>query len=345
MTQFIHFQHGTDVMRHETGIVVPVYLPPDVDTEMGERLLRDNVATFVQQVAGPASICLSVDGPECGLDAARAIAGDYNTEISTAPENKGKLNAVFHGMRTLLKHARFRYLAIVDQDGDHFGNELLNAVRTAEHIAAHNCSDQVMVLGQRRSRHRPMGFLRGDLEELADRVLMDVLLYHAAITGKPLRLEYPLLMDEYPDFHSGFKLFDRVTAQSIFQNEPDLAGASETCYFRHGVESVLTVEALEAGAYLGAFTRSTVNEQPISTFGLFNRIQLVADKIIWPSRRLKIPHQFIRQWMANHMPRLLLSTMAPEGKNELIKIRNTVLEGIGDTTAEDDAPLFQPLFI
>ncbi|MEE2710246.1 MAG: hypothetical protein VYA69_11685 [Gemmatimonadota bacterium] len=344
MTPFIHFQHGTDIMRHETGVVVPVYLPPDVDTDMGERLLRDNVATFIQQVAEPSSICLCVDGLECGLDAARAIADDYNTKISCAPENKGKLNAVFHGMQTLLEDTHFRYLAIVDQDGDHFGNELLNAVRSAEHITSHICSDRVMVLGQRRSRHRPMGFLRGELEELADRVLMDVLLYRATITDKPLRLEYTLLMDEYPDFHSGFKLFDRATAESIFQSKPDLAGVSESCYFRHGVESVLTVEALEAGAYLGAFTRSTVNEQPLTTFGLFNRIQLVADKIIWPSRRLKIPHHFIRQWMANHMPRLLLSTMVPEGKDELIKIRDAVLEGIGDTTAEDEL-LFQPLFV
>jgi hypothetical protein len=189
-----------------------------------------------------------------------------------------------------------------------------------------------------------MGFLRGELEELADRVLLDALQYRAAITGHPLRLEYALLMDEYPDFHSGFKLFDRSTAKSIFLREPYLAGVSETCYYRHGVESVLTVEALEAGAYLGVVTRSTLNEQPITTFGLLNRIQLVADKMIWPCRRLKIPPHFVRQWLANHIPRLLLCTMAPEGKEELNQIRRTVLEGIGDTS-QDEKSLLQPLFV
>ena len=63
--------------------------------------------------------------------------------------------------------------AIVDQDGDHFAYELPNLVRAALHITSHNHRERVIVLGRRISRHRPMGLLRGELEEYADRILLD----------------------------------------------------------------------------------------------------------------------------------------------------------------------------
>ena len=346
MTTTYSFEQATGVMRRETGIVIPVYMPPGVDAGAGEALLRDTVAIYCRQVADPAVICLCVDGEACGADVVSRIADEYPISTSIVPENRGKLFAIRNGVRTLFDQRYFTYIALVDQDGDHFGNELLNFIRVARHIAGRIGSDQVLILGQRRSLHRPMGFLRGEMEELADRVLLDALHYHAAVTGRPLRLEYALAMDEAPDFHSGYKLVDRTTADAVFLGEPQLAGVDEACYYRHGVESVITVETLEAGAYLGTVTRSTINEQPISTFGLYNRIQLVADKMIWPCRRLGIPPRFVRQWLANHIPRLLLSTMAPEGRHELEQIRQAVMKGVGEEQGGDeDEPLLQPLFV
>jgi hypothetical protein len=220
-------------------------------------------------------------------------------------------------------------------------------VRAALHIALETgqsaASARVMVLGRRISRHRPMGFLRGELEELADRVLLDALAYRAAATARPLSLEYATTLDEFPDFHSGYKLFSRQTAQDVFLSKPQLAGVSDDCYFRHAVEAVMTVEALEHGAYLGVVNRTTLNEQPISTFGLLDLSQLVADKIIWPCKRLDIPAPFVRQWMANHAPRLLLNTLAPAGREELARIRERVLAAFGQEGASE-RPL-QPLFV
>ena len=238
-----------------------------------------------------------------------------------------------------------KYIAVVDQDGDHFANELLNFLRAAEHITNHRTTDQILILGRRISRHRPMGFLRGELEELCDRVLLDALMYNAVVKQYPLPLEYMVALEEFPDFHSGYKVFSHATAEAVFLKPPQQMGVSESCYYRHAVEAVMVVEALEEGAYLGVVNRSTFNEQPISTFGLLNRIQLAADKIIWPSKRLSIPLPFVKQWLANHISRLLLHTLAPDGKRELEQIRHMVIQSLAENPNEEIEPLFQPLSV
>lgn len=336
---------ASDTTRHRTGVVIPVYFPKDIRDSASGALLKGTVASFCDQVADPQNICLSVDGEDCGSELARAVADELGVSIHIGTENQGKLQAAANGVRALYGRADLDYVAIIDQDGDHFANELLNFVRAAQHITTHIGDDAVLVLGRRISIHRPLGFLRGELEELADRVLLDALAYNAAVTGQPLRLEHALVFDEFPDFHSGYKLFSRGLSEQVFLVEPELCGVSETCYFRHAVEAVMTVEALLAGAYLGVVSRSTFNEQPVSTFGLYNRVQLVADKMIWPCKRLNIPRPFVRQWLDNHIPRLLLGTYSPDGKAELRKIRETVIaafagEGDGDT----EEPL-EPLFV
>jgi hypothetical protein len=188
-----------------------------------------------------------------------------------------------------------------------------------------------------------MGFLRGELEELADRVLLDALHYRAFAKGKPLRMEFANMLDEYPDFHSGYKLFSADVAKNVFMSEKKTMGLSEECYSRHACEAVMTVEALENGAILGLVNRSTVNEQPVSTFGLYKRERMVADKIIWPCKRLDIPDEFVRQWMANHSHRLLLSFLAPDGRGEIESICSFVEEAF--PAAGKWEKISQPLFL
>jgi hypothetical protein len=332
-----------EVVRRTTGVVIPVYLPNGIDREVGMALLRDTVGAYCAQVAAPERVCLSVDGAACGADAAREIADGFGALVCVTETNCGKLSAAANGVRTLLGSADLAYVALVDQDGDHFANELLSFVRVAEHIARHSGERGVMVLGERVSRHRPMGFLRGELEELADRMLLDALTYHAATTGRPLRLEYVLSLNDCPDFHSGYKLFDAETARQVFCGAPRMAGVSSECTNRHACEAVMTVEALECGAYLGVVRRTTFNGQAISTFGQFNVSQLTADMIIWPCRRLQIPLAFVEQWMANHMQRLLLHTLAPDGVQELERIRRLVIAAYDGS--RDPGCILQPIFL
>jgi tagatose-1,6-bisphosphate aldolase non-catalytic subunit AgaZ/GatZ len=83
----------------------------------------------------------------------------------------------------------------------------------------------------------------------------------------------------------------------------------------------------------------------MSTFGLFDQTQLAADMIIWPCKRLKIPLPFVKQWLGNHIARLLLNTLAPDGKKELEQIRQVVITSLAGKQDQEINPLFQPLFI
>jgi len=333
-------------VRDRTGIVVPVYFPSGVDGSVGEDLLRDNVAACVRQVADPGRICLSVDGEGCGEEIAAQLQAQWGVTCCTAPENKGKLQAVRDGMSRLFELEELAFFAVVDSDGDHFAHELHNLVRAGLHARRFAGVEEVVILGRRISLHRPLGFLRGELEELADRILLDALAFDAALTGAPLRLECATTLDEVPDFHSGYKLFSRGAARETFLRQPKLSGVGEAAYYRHACEAVMIVEALKGGAYLAVVNRSTLNEQPVSTFGLLDRSRLVADKIVWPCKRLGVPAHFVDQWLRNHMPRLLLNTLAPQGQVELRQIRDLVLTDFGVVPPDDDSSAVRgPLFV
>ena len=337
---------GTAALKEQTGIVIPVFFPERAErgrAELATGLLRDTVRSCLEGVGDKRSVCLSVDGERCGAEIAAALERDYGVTLTVSPTNRGKLWALRHGMGELLQRSGLEYLAVVDADGDHFPYELLNMLRTALVVRADEPDVEALILGSRRSRHRPLGFLRGELEEIADRVLLDALQYDAATRGQPFSLEYATAIEEFPDFHSGFKLFSRATAQAVFAGEPQLCGVSEDAYFRHGCEAVMCVEAIRSGARLAAVARSAMNEQPVSTFGMLERTRLVADKMVWPCKRLGVPAAFVDQWLRNHMPRLLLPTLVPQGHAELAQIRRLVLEGMGFRgPLDDDVPARSP---
>ncbi|MFN8439383.1 MAG: hypothetical protein U0175_01340 [Caldilineaceae bacterium] len=328
-----------DLLEQATGVVIPTYFHAETDPQFAEDLLASTVQLFVREVADAQHICISADGPGLAAQVAERVASRYQTRWLASEKNGGKLSSLRNGMRELLEKSDVHYLTAVDHDGDHFANELLNFVRAAEHVTNYTGNERVIVLGNRISLHRPLGFLRAEQEELADRMLLDALHYNAAICGRPLALQFATTIHEVPDFHSGYKLFSRPTSEAIFLSEPNLAGCSEVAYFRHAIEAVMIVEALEDGALLATVNRSTFDEQPISTFARMDRSQLTANLIIWPCKRLKIPAPFVAQWLANHLPKLLLGTLAPQGRAELLAIRNVVLQAFDLVLPEDEAAL------
>jgi hypothetical protein len=335
-------ERAIHTLEHATGVVIPVYFRPGTAIEFGLDILRPTVHMYAREVADPSAICLSVDGPGPAGEIAGKVAAEYGARVVVHEPNRGKLAAVRNGMLALLDSGHFTYLAAVDQDGDHFANELLNLVRAAEQTCAQTSSDRVLVLGGRRSRHRPLGFLRGEQEALATGILLDPLTYHAAVHDRPLVWQFVQTADGLPDFHSGFKLFSRTAAQSVFEPIPDLAGGSEDACYRHACEAVMTVEALLHGATLASVTRNTFDEQPISLFASLDRSQLAADMIIWPCKRLGVPGHFAAQWLDNHLPHLLLGTLTPQGRDELLAIRTLVLAayGLHDRRQEIARPRF-----
>lgn len=329
------------VAREKTGVVIPLFIADSMEADHAVEVIRDNVYSYCDVISDRANICLSVDGNTRGELAAGDLAREFGVQVVAQDVNRGKLSAVAEGMRRLLERDHLEYLAVIDQDGDHFANELLTFTRTCRHVERASHDDRVMVLGRRISRHHPMGFGRGELEELADRVLLDALHYHASVSGNPLKMEYATAQDEFPDFHSGYKLFTRSTANHVFNGEEDKAGQSDDCFYRHAVEAVMTVESVLGGAQLVQINRTTINEQPISVFSSLDRAKLTADMIIWPCKRLNAPVEFVDQWLRNHIPRLLLHTFVPDGRDVMEAIHRLVLEAYGvEGSGEIQAPPF-----
>lgn len=322
-------QQGLHILEQATAVVITVYVRESDDRLQLTELLEDTTRMFVREVADPSSVCLSVDGPGIGAAIAEEVSRLHGTSLVVSERNRGKLAAVQHGILHLLQNPGYRYFAAVDQDGDHFASDLLNFVRSAEHVRATTGSERIVVLGERSSRHRPLGFLRGEQETLADAILLDALQYHAAVSGQPLNLAFASSEHRYPDFHAGYKVFSRATAEDVFASEPEFAGCTEDAYYRHACEAVMIVESLLRGAVLASLNRRTFNEQPVSIFASFNLTQLTANLILWPCKRLGVPASFVSQWLDNHLPELLLGTLLPAGRNELLAIRNLVLEGYG----------------
>ncbi|MEM7385907.1 MAG: hypothetical protein AAF514_13275 [Verrucomicrobiota bacterium] len=332
------------ILENQTGVVVPVFFSKGADLATSTGLLRDTVFGLCRELRDPARICLSVDGSPSAADACQALAKEFGVLAEIAPTNRGKLAAARNGASRLLQAVPdCQYLAVLDSDGDHFPNELLNHLRCGEKVKAEQTTDKVLVLGNRRSRHRPMGFLRGELEEMADRMLLDALIYHSTIKGKPLELQFTNTLDEYPDFHSGYKVFSRACAQDVFLSPPELAGCEEVTFYRHAVEAVMAVEALVRGATLATVNRRTFDEQAVSEFGRLDRSALTADMIIWPCRRLGVPGHFVRQWLRNHEHRIVLSTLVPDGRKELGTVRKFVLEAFEQD--KESASLTKNLFV
>ncbi|RPJ57887.1 MAG: glycosyltransferase [Acidobacteria bacterium] len=336
------YLRAVDDLRESSGVVIPAFFPSATDIQLASDLLTDTALGCCSLLGSPARVCISVDGENPAADAARRLQTKYGLAVVVSARNKGKLGALHEGLTILVRDESLRYFLLVDQDGDHFPNELPNFVRAARHVASSAKHDRVLVLGRRSSRHHPMGYLRGELEELADRMLVDCLQYRAVREGVPLNLQFALLLDEFPDFHSGYKLLTRPLVTSFLENGVSLEGLSEDAVYRHAVEAVLTVEAVLSGGIIVSVARSTFNEQPITAFGQLNRCRLVADKIIWPARRLRVPAAFIGQWFENHLARLRLATLAPGGKEELIEIRNLVRQAfdLPELAREIEGPPF-----
>jgi hypothetical protein len=341
----IAIQRDISTLEQATGIVIPVYFSSATDPEAGTLLLGATVQMFVREVGSPRRIVLSVDGPGPAEAVAAEVARRYGVQVVVGPVNRGKLGALLLGMQALLPDPRLAWFAAIDQDGDHFGNELLNFTRAGQQVQEETGNEAVLVLGNRQSRHRPLGFLRAEQEELGNLMLLDALTYHAALQARPLQLEYLTPHTPLPDFHSGYKVLSRSAAQAVFGQEPPHLGLDERAALRHAVEAVITVEAHLAGARLAAVQRTTYDEQPISLFASFNRAQLAADMILWPCLRLGAPAEFVAAWLANHLPSLLLGTLTPQGQDELRAIRDLVLAGYKLDPAALPATFRRPRFV
>jgi hypothetical protein len=139
-----------------------------------------------------------------------------------------------------------------------------------------------------------------------------------------LNTKYVSLLDEYPDLHSGYKLYSRDVCERIVQTSwerPPWVGPE---IYRYGVEAVPFVEGALAGALVGETTRAT-REPAFSGHGGFARPESNAGVMRWAFLRLGIGPAQAAPLLDNHISRLTLWT-DPLKRDDLLQLRRSVLE-------------------
>ena len=248
----------------------------------------------------------------------------FNTLV--LPENRGKLWAIKEGARALLDaRPSVGYVVTRDCDGDHAVSDMPALVRAAIHLAEVRGDSRVIVIGARRSRHRPMGWVRGELEALLDRVMLDALAYALARQGRALDLSHCQSRNSVPDLSSGYKVYGREIAKALFlEHEPQMACLSAPDYWHYGPEMVSIVEGILAGAVIGEMQRLTWDGQPTTSFGEFDHLSFHGELLAWVCSRLELPLQVAAQFYDNCVPGTSLRTTA-QGRDLLVSLRHYAL--------------------
>jgi hypothetical protein len=326
-----------DVMRRSLGMVIPVWFPSSLpDAQVRESLLT--TLHDCEHFLPWEHVILVVDGD------ARSYAIVQELQVSCRQqhrqafdviydaENGGKGRAVCRGAQWFLEKPGLDYLTIRDADGDHTVNDLVNLMRLALTLRASTGTDALIVIGRRNHPHRALGWIRGELEMFLNRVLVEAVRFALAQRQQVFNTQYISLSGEYPDLHSGYKVYSRRVCELIvgptWERQP-WVGAE---IYRYGVEAVPFVEGALAGAIVGEITRLT-QEPHFSGHGAFARPESNGSILLWAFLRLGITVPQASVFLQNHLSRLTLWT-DPQGRAILLALQRYVLERLRGLTQE-----------
>lgn len=315
-----------------TGTIIPAYFSDKPDDAMVRHLLWITLGDS-QHYFPLGQTWVVVDGDARTARLLEALRDELyrqhgqTFQLLPLPENRGKLWAMKEGITALLAaQPAIDYIVIRDGDGDHAISEVPWLVRVAMHLAHTYGHLNVLAIGARRSRHHPMGWMRGELETLLDQVTLDALAYRLARQGRALNLANCLGGDRVPDLSSGFKVYGRRAARELFvEHEPRFGSLSEEDYWHYGPETVTIVEGILRGLAFAEKLRITWDGQPATSFGEFRHLALYGELLAWVYTRLEIPLEVAAQFYDNHAPHLLLRTTA-QGRELLQELRSYALE-------------------
>ncbi len=313
-------------MRRETGMTVAIWAPGDTPRERGMKLLRrtlDDAEVFV----APERIVLVVDGCPAMEDATRQAAQEFGARcgaeprVEIKPNNEGQGGAVACGLEILLADSAVRYCCTRDMDGDHDIYNVPQLYRRLVELEQQESTDRAYVIGYRGDLHRPMGFARGQFEQVLNEVTVRTL----TALGRVPNLSHCRVYGQYPDFQSGFKIYTRwsaeLTAASLrraHEREP------QELPLRWGVQFISTAELLWEGAVPASVYRLTYDDQPHTTFeGLDDLPRAYGCQLAWLFRRFDVPPEIAWPILDEALAGVLFAT-TPGGPEVILKLREFV---------------------
>ena len=316
-------------MRRSLGMLIPVWFPPTLSDGQVRETLLDTLHDCEHYLPWE-HVVLVVDGDARSY----AVVQDLRTvcrqrhgqafDVLYSAENGGKGAAVLRGTQWFLERDGLEYLITRDADGDHVLNDLVNLMRMALALRADGDTDRVIVVGRRNHLHRALGWIRGEFETLLNRVLVDALRFVLAQRQQVLNTRYFSLSGDYPDLHSGYKVYSRRVCELMVEHPWERLPWVGPEIYRYGVEAVPFVEGVMAGALVGEITRLT-REPDFSGHGAFVRPETNGSVLLWTFVRLGIGAPQAATILDNHLPRLTLWT-DPQGKSALLELRKYVME-------------------
>ena len=317
----------TDAIRRSLGMVIPVWFPPGLTDDQ----VRENLLTTLEDCEhylpwGHVVVVVDGDVRSSAIvrELQRACRERYGQmfDVIDGSENRGKGFAVYCGAQWFLNKPDLEYLTIRDADGDHALNDLINLMRLTLALRASEGTEALIIVGRRNHPHRALGWIRGEFETLLNRVLIDAVRFALARHQRVLKAQYFSLSGEYPDLHSGYKVYSRKVCELMVRHTWERLPWVGAEIYRYGVEAVPFVEGAMAGAIVAEVTRTT-REPDFSGHGGFAHPETNGSVLLWTFLRLGIKPAQAVAILDNHLSRLPLWT-DPQGKASLLQLRQYV---------------------
>lgn len=328
-----------DRMRQSLGMVIPVWFPPGLSADqVGKHLL--GTLHDCDHFLPWKHVVLVVDGDAHSYRIVQELQASCRQrhgqafDIIYCAENAGKGFAVFRGAQWFLDKPGLEYLTIRDADGDHTLNDLSNLMRLALALRANESTDKLIIVGRRNHPHRALGWIRGELEALLNRVLVDAVRFVLAQRQQVLKTQYFSLSGEYPDLHSGYKVYSRRVCELMVERPWECPPWVGPEIYRYGVEAVPFVEGVMIGATVGEMSR-LAQEPDFSGHGAFARPEANGCILLWAFLRLGIAVEHATAILDNHLSRLTLWS-DPQGRDVLLELRRYVLGRLPSSSHKSD---------
>jgi hypothetical protein len=260
-------------IRERTALVMPQWFAPEVDAEHAFRIMTANLAD-VDLYVKPSRLCLVIDHCAAAQEAAETLNERRKTSglepylLIRNAENLGQGESLVRGFQELMdRGCRSDWYVARDADGDHLVNDLPSLARMANQIAA-LADGCYMVIGRRVNLRRSLGWLRGELEEWINSVLMACLAYRLARREQTIDQRFMYPEGSWPDVQSGYKLY---SSELVRQTIAEYARLKEPPWDSDASRFLSQIVpfwlCIEAGGLCGEAIRSSLVALSASSFG------------------------------------------------------------------------------
>jgi hypothetical protein len=298
----------------DLAMVIPVWFAEAVpQATVRDRLLQ--TLEGVGQYVAPGKVVIVTDGDDRSAEVLSSFLPEFKRRyghpfrLLVNEENGGKGSALTSGLRTLLREEEFSYALIRDGDGDHYVGDVEHLYRYMQWMRRQGVRGELVVVGRRADIHRSIGWIRGEFEELLNRLTMAALTHRLAAEGRVLDLRFLSAYPEPPDLMSGYKLCShgicRVMAERNWQEGLPVTAVD---LYRYGMEQIPLVEGGLEGAAIGEVLRLVGDDEKVSGHGRYTEPSVNAGLALWVLRRLDIAPDAAVSILENAIARSRLHT-------------------------------------